>query len=411
MDQPGLEPISSVRPDERVVTLDVIRGFALFGILVMNMPAFSASFYAGWSGIDLWPGEWNRFALHVRDVLFDGKFNSMFSFLFAVGFTIQLERLERHGAAESIAIYTRRLVALFAFGIAHAILLWSGDVLHMYALLGFVLLAMRRWPDRTVVAVIVLCFAYPAIVAVARVAWHWTPDIAELIDFARARQASNDLAYGTGSYTDVVVENAQELYHLYTAELVRGQVASFYVMMLATTLLGLLVGRHRLIQRAAEFRGFLPLLQVLFFVLGISAGLFFTLKVDETSPFNPSVLGVLVGMSYAIARAATMLFYVVTLVRLLLDRGDESRFNWLAYAGRMPLSNYLLQSVIGTFIFYGWGLGLWGRIQPVPQLLLATAIFTCVQIPLSHWWLTRHTYGPMEYLWRTLTYGRVPRSS
>src|SRR5688572_3352869 len=117
----GSEPSTSVQPHERVVTLDVVRGFALFGILVMNMPAFSASFYAGWSGHDLWPGAWNQFALHVRDVLFDGKFNSMFSFLFGIGFTIQLERLERYGARYALGIYARRLIALLLIGIAHAV--------------------------------------------------------------------------------------------------------------------------------------------------------------------------------------------------------------------------------------------------------------------------------------------------
>jgi uncharacterized protein len=404
-----IEPSSSVRPGERVVTLDIIRGFALFGILVMNMPAFGASFYAGWSGIDLWPGDWNRLALHVRDVLFDGKFNSMFSFLFAIGFTIQLERLERHGTVHALAIYTRRLLALFTFGIAHAILLWSGDVLHMYALLGFVLLFMRRWPDRAVIGVIVLCFAYPAMVGLLRMHWHWNPDIGALIDFAKTREASNDLAYGSGSYGDVVIENAHELYYLYTSELVRGQVASFYVMMLATTLLGLLAGRHRLIQRAAEFRNVLPALQLSMFAVGIVAGVFFTLAVDMTSPFDPSLLGMIVAVSYAVARAGMMLFYVLTLVRLSLDRGPGSRLGWLAYAGRMPLSNYLLQSVIGTIIFYGWGLGFWGKVPPVAQVGLAFVIFACVQIPLSRWWLGRFAYGPMEYLWRTLTYGRAPQ--
>ena len=396
-----------MQPHERVVTLDIIRGFALFGILVMNMPAFGASFYAGWSGEDLWPGEWNRLALHVRDVLFDGKFNSMFSFLFAIGFTIQLERLERYGSAHALAIYVRRLVALFAFGIAHAVLLWSGDVLHMYALLGFVLLIVRRWPDRFVIAVIVLCFAYPILAGVARMMADANPDIGALVAFARARQASNNYAYGAGSYADVVVENARELYYLYTAVLVRGQVASFYVMMLATTLLGLLAGRHRLIQRAEDFKESLPRLQLGLFAIGLGAGMFFTLAVDMASPFDPSMLSTLVSFSYGLARAGMMLFYVTTLVRLSLDRGAQSPLNWLAYAGRMPLSNYLLQSVIGTFVFYAWGLGFWGKVEPMAQFLLAIVIFVGIQLPLSRWWLTRHTYGPMEYLWRTLTYGRA----
>ena len=177
--------------------------------------------------------------------------------------------------------------------------------------------------------------------------------------------------------------------------------------MLATTLLGLLAGRHRLIQRAEDFKESLPRLQLGLFAIGLGAGMFFTLAVDMASPFDPSMLSMLVSFSYGLARAGMMLFYVTTLVRLSLDRGAQSPLNWLAYAGRMPLSNYLLQSVIGTFVFYAWGLGFWGKVEPMAQFLLAIAIFVGIQLPLSRWWLTRHTYGPMEYLWRTLTYGRA----
>src|SRR5262245_22617937 len=168
-------PANPIVPDERVVALDVIRGFALLGILVMNMPSFSASMYASWTGGADWPAWWDQLALHVRDVLFDGKFNGLFSFLFAYGFTIQLARLSEREPSRAKTIYVRRLIALFAFGIAHACLLWTGDVLHMYALLGFALLVLRRASDGTLATLCVLSLLYPVITAAAR-----TSDVGEL---------------------------------------------------------------------------------------------------------------------------------------------------------------------------------------------------------------------------------------
>src|SRR5215468_9667545 len=125
------EPVSS---GERIFTLDVIRGFALLGIYIMNMPFFNTSFYQGADGTHLWPAWWDRTAETARDVLFSGKFNSMFSMLFAIGFTIQLERLEQRDPEHARAIYLRRIGWLFVFGVIHACVFWTGDVLHIYAL-------------------------------------------------------------------------------------------------------------------------------------------------------------------------------------------------------------------------------------------------------------------------------------
>ena len=101
-----------------------------------------------------------------------------------------------------------------------------------------------------------------------------------------------------------------------------------------------------------------------------------------------------------------MVFYVVVIVRLALRPAWQERLRGIGAVGRMPLTNYLLQSLIGTFLFYGWGLGLWGRVGPAIELGLAFAIFFLLQVPSSSWWFGRFAYGPMEYLWRWLTYGR-----
>ena len=113
-----------------------------------------------------------------------------------------------------------------------------------------------------------------------------------------------------------------------------------------------------------------------------------------------------VTLARTIERAALAAFYALTVVRLV--RGGVP--GWLRpfeSAGRMPLSNYLLQTVLASAVFYGWGLGLWGRVGPAGETLLAIGLFVLIQLPLSRWWLGHHRYGPMEYLWRRFTYGRA----
>ena len=131
---------SSLPTTERIATLDVLRGFALMGILIMNMPGFS---YAGWheaDGSHYWPGQIDQIAEQVRDALFSGKFNSLFSVLFGLGFTIQFARMQQQDPLNADKLYLRRLLVLFLLGVLHACVFWFGDVLHVYALLGLSLI-------------------------------------------------------------------------------------------------------------------------------------------------------------------------------------------------------------------------------------------------------------------------------
>ena len=100
-----------------------------------------------------------------------------------------------------------------------------------------------------------------------------------------------------------------------------------------------------------------------------------------------------------------MIFYVATIVRAVCNERWRQRIAPFTLAGRMPLTNYLLQTLIAVTLFYHWGFGLWGKVGPALDVVLAVAIFFVVQVPLSRWWLSRFQVGPMEYLWRVLTYG------
>jgi uncharacterized protein len=397
-------------PTERIFTLDVVRGFALLGILIMNMPGFANSFFVEADGSHLWNAPIDRAAEVARDMLFSGKFNSMFSLLFGIGFTIQFTRMQESAPGHATQLYLRRLMVLLAIGLVHAMVFWTGDVLHVYAALGLLLLlVLRHASDRVILAMIGLLLLYPAFSGIARLLV-MTPEItARLVAESKAFEASNNLAYGSGSFFEAAREHAREFVYFYDNVWSLWGILGFYVQMATTMLIGVLIGRHHMPQRIPELMPRIRRLQWWALGIGLACALAFgTIFEIERTP-GPSPLKVLGSITYVLSRLAMMSFYVLTIVRLAQLPVWQSRFKPMAAAGRMPLTNYLLQSLFCTALFYGWGLGLWGTIGPSWQLVLAFAIFFVVQVPLSLLWLSRFNYGPIEYAWRVLTYGRMPR--
>lgn len=387
---------------ERIVALDVLRGVALFGIFIMNMPGFTHSLFTPpgpqESGLD-------SLVVTLRELLFAGKFNLMFGLLFGIGFNLQLGRLEAARPGGVSLVYARRLAVLLAIGLVHAGLLWTGDVLVVYAVLGFVLLALRRLPDRALLVLIGLCLLYPAVSDALRpeLLSFETETVAafEYQDF----EASNDMAYGHGSFIDAARETARVFAWGYTSPLGLFSYAAFYVQMATGILLGAFVGRRRWVERLPTLRQPMHRAQLGAFGLALLSGALWFVFGGTGDEAGSGTLAS--SLARTLGRAALMAFYVLSVLRLLEFAWAARLLRPFSFAGRMPLSNYLLQTLMGSFIFYGWGLGYWGRATPLVETLLAVALFFVVQLPLSAWWLSRFRFGPMEYVWRRLTYGRI----
>jgi uncharacterized protein len=397
-----------VSPNERVLTLDVVRGFALLGIFVMNMPSFHTSFYAGADGVHLWPEWWDRAAAVSRDVLFSGKFNSMFSMLFAVGFILQLERLESRDPLHAKGIYLRRIAWLFVFGLIHACVFWTGDVLHMYALFGLVLLALRRVSEKLLWALFGVCFLFPVVVGLYRLSTIDPQEVQRLLALLKQWEASNNAAYGAGSFLDAAREHTREMLFTYSEPRTLLRMLGFYVQLFMTMIVGLILGRRHFFENAAAHLPLVRRVQWWALAIGAAAGAIYGYRqATVTNPLEPSLFGIVANISYYLLRVSVTTFYVATIVRAVHSDRWRSWLTPMATAGRMPLTNYLMQTLVATFVFYGWGLGLWGTVGPALDLFLAIGFFFLVQIPLSRLWLSHFSQGPMEYLWRLLTYGRA----
>lgn len=399
-------PTAPLPTAERISVLDVLRGFALMGILIMNMPGFS---YSGWheaDGSHYWPGALDQLAEEVRDALFSGKFNSLFSVLFGLGFTIQFTRMQQTDPLHADRLYLRRLLVLLVLGVLHACVFWSGDVLHVYAILGIVLLfGLRRVSDRGLVMIMLGCIIYPLLASLLRVAFVSKEFVASRVAIGKAFAASNDLAFGSGSFLDTARENLRlmvfeygDLYSLWGS-------VGWYVSMTLTMLIGVLAGRRQWARRIPELMPQIKRLTWFMLIVGLALSFTAQLIWQANRTPGPSLIKTFAGLCYNVSRPMVMVFYVLAIVQLYQHASLKALFKPFELAGRMPLTNYLMQTALCTTLFYGWGFGLWAQVGPAAGLALSLALFFGVQVPWSWWWLKRHERGPMEALWARLTYG------
>ncbi len=396
---PNAGPIA---PEERIATLDILRGFALLGILIINTQGFKAP-SAGWR-LDgpRFPGPLDRLVDWAVDAFGSGKFNAIFSFLFGVGLTIQVERAEARGAS-FVRPYLRRLAVLLALGLAHGLLLWDGDVLHVYAVLGLALVPLRRVPDRVLFALVVALLLVPVGLAAYRAQHPGPPEHPQ--SYWQAKAAEQVETFGRGSYPAMVRARLAAHRKAYVED---GWGYQFFGQMGVTMLLGFVAGRRRIFQDLPEH---LPLVRRVF-RFALPAGLVCALAYASAVALGgdddePTAAGVLVAVAYELNRPLLSLAYIAGLTLLSVDPAWRSRLGPLASVGRMPLTNYLMQSVIVTTIFYGYGLGWFGRVGPALALAIDLPIYAA-QVAYSHWWMARFRFGPLEWLWRAATYGRWP---
>jgi uncharacterized protein len=406
----GSRRLTPVGAGERIEVIDAVRGFALYGVLLANLIWLTQEGAVTPARVAALPtAALDRLVKHGVEFFIDWKFYTLFSFLFGLGFSVQLMRGERRGVAV-LPVYARRLGVLLGFGLAHAYLLWYGDILHHYALLGFLLILFRKRSDRTLFGLgIGLGVILPAAVVIGEAlfapASHAPgPDPAELqVLDARFR------AFTSGSYVESFRENAKYAVSFWTS----GFALHFLPAIFGKFLLGFYAGRRRLLE---EPEAHLALFRKLL-IWGLAVGLvgnalwLSTQALTRSGTLAPSSFWVLAAqVPIYLGLIAMAAFYLSAIVLLWRLPTWRRRLAPLAPVGRMALTNYLTHSLIYLLLFYGFGLALLGRVGATFCLLLSVAIFA-TQILFSSWWLRHFRFGPVEWLWRSLTYGsRQPMS-
>lgn len=398
---PPLSPPLPAGPQtDRLPGLDAVRGFALLGILLMNIEGFNGPLWLSGAGIEPQQTGWDRWIDTFIYVVVQGSFFPLFSLLFGIGFALMGQRLRARGAGFT-RIHLRRMACLLVIGLLHGVLVWSGDILLMYALLGLLLPAFdvlpRRWLGWAgalgigcaAMALLLMGLLMSLIAA--------NPDsevLRSVHEQVQAQVQAQAQAYGQGSYWQAVQQRAADVAaSLQNLLVIGGQLLGLFLIGAG------LVGTGALADPAGHARTWAWLRWAAW-----PAGLLLNLWAWHSSPYNPPWE---LGMTHIHAQLLKLLGgSLMGLGWLAWGLRWQHRLRWLQPAGQMALSTYLGQSLVCTLVFYGYGLGWFGQLGRSGQLLFVLALFA-VQVLLARCWLRCFTQGPVEWLWRAATYGRV----
>lgn len=362
----------------RLIDLDILRGFSLLGVLLANLQSFT------YPGVYFPPLTFADHTLVDRAVevlirsFAEGSFYPLFAALFGLGLAMQVQK-----PWFTSAHLRRRLLALLGFGLFHAVLVWEGDILVAYALLGFALISLRHKSTRTLLLLVCGCLIYSLGVFDAAFSAGGTPqNYLELVT----------TTYSQGSYLEATRLRLIDLSAVFVEAFV------FFPHILACFLLGLLIGRRGATRTLSD-----GLLLRRTLALSLGVGLPITTAHAVAMLTQPAIPAWLAALDTTLGSAALGFAYAAALLLLLRRPAWQKRLEPLSFVGRTSLSNYLFQSLVFTSLYYGYGGGLYARVPLSISVSLALAFYV-LQVLASRWWLSQHAQGPAEALWRRLTY-------
>jgi uncharacterized protein len=418
------EHVLPIKESERLISLDILRGIALFGILLMNITGFGlpAAYsdptnYGGATGPNLW-------AWMTTTMLFEGTQRAIFSLLFGAGVILLTERIDRRGG-NSADIYFRRNLWLIVFGIVHAyLLLWTGEILYYYGLTALFVYSFRKATPRTLYAVALSGLLFNAAWNQLDVhnglqtnaAWREAVKVQESGGVLSAEQSESiddwkdlvkDMKPGAekiqkqieakrGSYLDVLVFQAPK-----NSENQSWGAYRYFFDIFSFMLIGMAMFKNGLLT-LSDRRAVYVKMMLFGYGTGLAVNYF---EVRHLLASNFDVLArIQADVTYDLGRLAMTTGHL-GLLMLFCNSGILSGLKQrLASVGQMALSNYIGASVICAFVFYGFGFGLFAQLQRYQLYYVVLAIWL-VQLIASPIWLKHYRFGPLEWLWRSLTYG------
>ena len=417
-------PVSSA---ERFVSIDMLRGVAILGILVMNVYAFAMPFAAYMNPLVMGGTEpHNLGTWFFTHFFFDQKFLSIFAMLFGAGLVLMTGRAEKRGARPA-RIYYRRQFWLIVIGAVHGYLIWVGDILFMYAAIGMVAYLFRRRTVRTLIIVGIILISFTTAMSYGysfalEEMREKGEEYAELLEAGEEldeeQQAILDQWNATRPMMAATEEDKQKDLEVYTGDyagileyrvpIVAGMQfgATFFFgwRVLGLMLLGMALMKSGIItcERSVEFyRKMMLTGYIVGLPLTVYSGL--DLYANQFDPIYMMRTGAIANHIGSIVVALGHIGMVMLVVKTGYLQKLMQRF---ASVGRMALTNYLMHSVILTTVFYGYGLGLYGQVPRFYQMGFVVAV-VALQLYVSPWWLARYRFGPVEWLWRSITYWKL----
>ncbi|MCC5911932.1 MAG: DUF418 domain-containing protein [Clostridiaceae bacterium] len=400
---------SPITEKNRIKEIDIIRGFALFGVLLVNVVYFSQIPFANAvSGLTVMTNPLNinslvdRIAAIFIQLFAEGKFYTIFSFLYGLGFYIFMKRAEEKGLSPK-SLFRKRMFALFVFGLLNLGLVWYGDILHVYGLGGFILIGFRKKSIKSIKRWIVILLCLSTLLAVT--AFSASPAAlqahfqnADYFSYNEWVAESFDI-YSNGTYIDMVRYRV-----IYEIMFVAGYLLFIIPKTLAMFLIGVLFGKLNVFEDINKNESLIKKIWKITGVIGGVATLGCVLAgyplIGNVASLQTSML---FSLFYEIGTVAISLFYITSLTILLKKERVKEMLTPLQYIGRMSLTNYLIQCIACSFVFYGYGLGLIGEMGIFAGMIFTIAFFS-FQMVFSTIWFKHFAFGPVEWIWRKFTY-------
>ncbi|WP_034763380.1 DUF418 domain-containing protein [Rossellomorea vietnamensis] len=383
--------LSPIEQSERIVTLDVIRGFSLLGIFIINMISFHSPF------LYLDPYTWWKTPEDTAlfpwiDVLVQASFYPLFAMMFGYGLGIQQQRATMKGTSFYL-FGVRRLLILLGIGCIHAFLIWSGDILINYAVFGLILLGFMRLSGKGLMWLGGILFLMPQLFFSILLVLMTFSDPTGVTNYTNIAALQDSVAaYASGSFSSIMEQRFQDWYIVNSPDNLLFLLLSILPMMM----IGAGASKLQLLSKVRKHKKVWMITGGCTLLVGI---IIKSLPLLIDSNFAYSYIQDFLGGPFL------SVSYAIILSLLLLN---EKMMKWskpFASVGKMSLSNYLMQSIIGTLIFYSYGFGLYGEVTLTTGTMLAVGIYV-IQVILSEIWLSKFQYGPVEKLWRVLSYGR-----
>lgn len=382
----------------------MLRGFAILGIFIANLNAYTFN----WA---LTEDQKSTMLLHSYDgqmeffhtMLITGKFYSIFSLLFGIGFAIYLSKADQNN--NILKLFKRRLLVLLLIGFLH-LLIWTGDIVAFYAILGFLLIPLRKFSNKVLLILAAVCILIPIGLYALQMAnpkifniAQWPAKLAIHLD-SKIGIDSNESYYKVGAGNNfwmMLRANLHGIFWRYHDLIFESR--AFKV--IGMFLLGVVVGRTKIFANLNNHKKLFWTVAIAGFAIGIPLNYFYA---DMKGPeyYQLMIEGLYKTILYSFGVAPLALAYVASICLLYLKKSFKSTLDLIAPAGRMALTNYIMHSVIGLFTFTKLGLGI-DNYGPTAFTIFALVIFT-FQIIFSTIWLRYFNYGPLEWLWRSATY-------
>ena len=413
------ENLQPTHYSERIGALDFLRGLAILGILIINIENFC------------YPDSWSPVKYGFADTadhsarfwvyfLTQGKSYSMLALLFGVGFYIFIERLEQKNlGVKAFDLYGRRLLWLFLFGVVHAYLIWDGDILHHYAACGLLFFPFRSFSTKTLLIILIIPISIQLLHSYLSAeytsnrytlyleAQHKIPDTRNAAELKSIEDWENETKKESAdttffkaprkTYGESIETNASHMKISYGRIYNQGILYRTLIMMI----LGIVLFRKGIFKNYRLMKSYWPLtITLLLIALFVNYQRYYHWTYESFIP----VTSFWKAWLFTFPKELLGLAYVLLFNGLYQLLFKNSRFNFISGIGRSALSNYIFQSIICGFIFYGYGLGMYNQFSRL-ELLYVVSVIWLVQICLTWLWLKKFKYGPLEWLWRRLTYG------